>query len=86
MKQVEADDFIKIKCVMKQSVCECKASYLPQVRMFMKTWAFVRSNLTHARSYKKNDDAQTKSLCPDFSHYLFFLFAPTLVYRDQYPR
>ncbi|KAK3862846.1 hypothetical protein Pcinc_031319 [Petrolisthes cinctipes] len=57
-----------------------------QVRMFMKTWAFVRSNLTYVRSYKKDDDAQTKRLCPDFSHYLFFLFAPTLVYRDEYPR
>lgn len=29
-------------------------------------------------------DRQT--LCPDFSHYLYFLFAPTLIYRDQYPR
>lgn len=54
--------------------------------MFMKTWAFVRSNLTHARRYKKDDDDRKKRLCPDFSHYLFFLFAPTLVYRDEYPR
>lgn len=26
------------------------------------------------------------SLCPDFSQYLYFLFAPTLIYRDSYPR
>lgn len=25
-------------------------------------------------------------LCPNFSKYLYFLFAPTLVYRDSYPR
>lgn len=60
--------------------------------MFMKTWAFVRSNLARARNYKKDDDAtqtdgqDTSTLCPNFSHYLYFLFAPTLVYRDEYPR
>lgn len=54
--------------------------------MFMKTWAFVRSNLSHPACYKKCDDTEVKELCPDFSHYLYFLFAPTLVYRDQYPR
>jgi hypothetical protein len=25
-------------------------------------------------------------ICPDYSKYLYFLFAPTLIYRDQYPR
>ena len=25
-------------------------------------------------------------VCPGFSNYLYFLFAPTLVYRDNYPR
>ena len=24
--------------------------------------------------------------CPGFSKYLYFLFAPTLVYKDNYPR
>nr|XP_053650291.1 LOW QUALITY PROTEIN: sterol O-acyltransferase 1-like [Cherax quadricarinatus] len=57
-----------------------------QVRMFMKTWAFVRSNLSRAVKYKKDEEIQVKSICPDFSHYLYFLFAPTLVYRDEYPR
>ncbi|XP_066952687.1 sterol O-acyltransferase 1 isoform X1 [Macrobrachium rosenbergii] len=57
-----------------------------QVRMFMKTWAFVRSNISRAIRYKKDDDEPTKILCPDFSHYLYFLFAPTLIYRDEYPR
>ncbi len=30
--------------------------------------------------------SKRKSLCPDYSQYLYFLFAPTLLYRDQYPR
>lgn len=54
--------------------------------MFMKTWAFVRSNYERATKYKKDDNGQSGNLCPDFSHYLYFLFAPTLVYRDEYPR
>ncbi|XP_050345749.1 sterol O-acyltransferase 2-like [Nymphalis io] len=29
-------------------------------------------------------DGSTK--IPSFSHYLYFLFAPTLIYRDEYPR
>ena len=34
-----------------------------------------------------DDDTGDEYLpCPDFSKYLYFLFAPTLVYRDVYPR
>ena len=25
-------------------------------------------------------------LCPSFTNYLYFLFAPTLIYSDNYPR
>ncbi|CAL4077851.1 unnamed protein product, partial [Meganyctiphanes norvegica] len=57
-----------------------------QVRLFMKTWAFVRSNIPLVINYKKSDDTKIKRLTPDFSHFLYFLFAPTLVYRDDYPR
>lgn len=32
------------------------------------------------------DDNNQGPLCPDFSKYLYFLFIPTLVYRDTYPR
>ncbi|XP_053373977.1 sterol O-acyltransferase 1-like [Mercenaria mercenaria] len=31
-------------------------------------------------------DHDKADMCPDFSKYLYFLFAPTLVYRDNYPR
>ncbi|CAF4303392.1 unnamed protein product, partial [Rotaria sordida] len=26
------------------------------------------------------------SPCPEFSKYIYFIFAPTLIYRDSYPR
>ena len=32
------------------------------------------------------DILDSKATCPDFSQYLYFLFAPTLICRDQYPR
>ncbi|XP_034232657.1 sterol O-acyltransferase 1-like [Thrips palmi] len=47
------------------------------VRLLMKTHAFVRSNTPRAL---------TDGSCPGFSHYLYFMFAPTLVYSDNYPR
>ena len=34
----------------------------------------------------KSDEANQKILCPDFSSYLYFLFAPTFIYQDSYPR
>ncbi|XP_033762380.1 sterol O-acyltransferase 1-like isoform X2 [Pecten maximus] len=60
-----------------------------QVRLIMKVHAFVRENIPRVlANYKKDDgDVEVRSnLCPDFSKYLYFLFAPTLVYRDSYPR
>ena len=93
---------------------------MEQLRMIMKTYAFVRSNVprairngylnlslangadsakfdleTETSSAPTNieeidedeDEAGAKSkVCPNFSNYLYFLFAPTLVYRDSYPR
>lgn len=50
---------------------------LENVRFMMKMHAFVRSNVL------KMDDKNFKL---SFSNYLYFLFAPTLVYRDEYPR
>lgn len=70
--------------------------------MLMKSYAFVRSNIPRALSctmqnsekdsssdVDDNCDPTAQSLtspCPSFSNYLYFLFAPTLVYRDNYPR
>ncbi|XP_013378912.1 sterol O-acyltransferase 1 isoform X2 [Lingula anatina] len=69
-----------------------------QVRLVMKTYAFVRSNTTRALKYRppvegensegEGSDGQSSNdgPCPNFSNYLYFLFVPTLVYRDSYPR
>ncbi|XP_063236703.1 sterol O-acyltransferase 2 [Bacillus rossius redtenbacheri] len=56
-----------------------------QVRMLMKMYAFVRGNAPRALAFKPHADPDA-SPCPPFSCYLYFLFAPTLVYRDSYPR
>lgn len=59
-----------------------------QVRLLMKTHAFVRENIPKVLAYREEDnkDHPRSDVCPDFSKYLYFLFAPTLVYRDSYPR
>ncbi len=67
--------------------------------MLMKSYAFVRTNIPRALAcnfnFVKDNQSDNEEItndspfvppCPDFSNYLFFLFAPTLVYRDNYPR
>ncbi|KYN19382.1 PREDICTED: sterol O-acyltransferase 1-like isoform X1 [Trachymyrmex cornetzi] len=58
---------------------------MEQIRMMMKTYAFVRSAAPRFLSYKPHSEISRPS-GPTFSQYLYFLFAPTLVYRDEYPR
>ncbi|XP_011866706.1 PREDICTED: sterol O-acyltransferase 1 isoform X2 [Vollenhovia emeryi] len=58
---------------------------LEQIRMMMKSHAFVRSVAPRFLSYKPHNETPRPSI-PRFSQYLYFLFAPTLVYRDEYPR
>ncbi|XP_076966924.1 sterol O-acyltransferase 2 isoform X2 [Tamandua tetradactyla] len=52
-----------------------------QVRLLMKSYSFLREavpGILHARDGE---------ICaPSFSSYLYFLFCPTLIYRDTYPR
>lgn len=55
-----------------------------QTRLLMKSHAFIRENTARVMYRKKDDD--DSDACPDFSKYLYFLFSPTLVYRDNYPR
>ena len=70
--------------------------------MLMKAYAFVRTNVPKALEFTSNIEKENssdiddnidatsnfggESPCPSFSSYLYFLFAPTLVYRDKYPR
>ncbi|XP_050461652.1 sterol O-acyltransferase 1-like isoform X2 [Cataglyphis hispanica] len=58
---------------------------LEQMRLTMKSYAFIRSVAPRFISYKPHSDVSQPS-GPGFSQYLYFLFAPTLVYRDKYPR
>ncbi|CAF4232168.1 unnamed protein product, partial [Adineta steineri] len=56
---------------------------LEQMRQMMKAHSFVRENI------RKNlllIESKNASVCPDYSKYLYFLFAPTLIYKDEYPR
>lgn len=56
----------------------------------MKSHAFVRSNAPRAMLGKLKTEDSTVSggniFVPSFKTYLYFLFVPTLVYRDNYPR
>ncbi|CAG0881214.1 unnamed protein product [Cyprideis torosa] len=73
-----------------------------QTRLSMKIHAFVRTNITRTLEYwvsksKGRRPSSTESViystqpsedgpCPKFSRFIYFLFAPTLLYRDEYPR
>ncbi|XP_064132646.1 sterol O-acyltransferase 1 isoform X1 [Loxodonta africana] len=57
---------------------------LEQIRFVMKAHSFIRENVPRVL-----DSAKEKSSTvpiPTVSQYLYFLFAPTLIYRDSYPR
>ncbi|KRX53262.1 Sterol O-acyltransferase 1 [Trichinella sp. T9] len=62
------------------------------VRFLMKAYSFVRENVRKSFQYKamkqrnKQKTDTVKDPCPDFGRFLYFLFAPTLIYRDNYPR
>jgi sterol O-acyltransferase len=43
------------------------------MRFMMKLWAFI-------------DAVKVRKDVPAFGNYVYFLFAPTLIYRDEYPR
>uniref|UniRef100_A0A8C6WL16 O-acyltransferase n=1 Tax=Neogobius melanostomus TaxID=47308 RepID=A0A8C6WL16_9GOBI len=58
---------------------------LEQVRLIMKAHSFVRENVPKVFVCTKAKK-DPNPLVPQVSHYLYFLFAPTLIYRDQYPR
>ncbi|XP_040833822.1 sterol O-acyltransferase 2 [Ochotona curzoniae] len=53
-----------------------------QVRLLMKSYSFLRESMPGILSARGGEGAQT----PSFSSYLYFLFCPTLIYRETYPR
>lgn len=58
---------------------------LEQVRFIMKTHSFVRENVPKVLTWTKDKKSPNPQV-PQVSHYLYYLFAPTLIYRDNYPR
>ncbi|KZC13830.1 Sterol O-acyltransferase 1 [Dufourea novaeangliae] len=58
---------------------------MEQTRMVMKTHAFVRTVAPRFLSYKPHSE-MTAPNPPDFSKFIYFMFAPTLIYQDSYPR
>ncbi|CAF3750192.1 unnamed protein product [Rotaria sordida] len=82
--------FLVLPCrqIMKHQIAFASALIilLEQLRQLMKTHAFIRENIEKVLSSVESKSNEEKFLCPDFSQYLYFLFVPTLIYRDQYPR
>lgn len=50
----------------------------------MKTYAFARTSASEVLKYDPDKDKKVPRI--KFSNYLYFLFAPTLLYRNEYPR
>uniref|UniRef100_A0A3P8RV62 O-acyltransferase n=1 Tax=Amphiprion percula TaxID=161767 RepID=A0A3P8RV62_AMPPE len=61
----------------------CFIIILEQVRLMMKAHSFVRENVPRVQTWAK--DKTPGPVVPQVSQYLYFLFAPTLIYRDKYP-
>ncbi|KAM7342435.1 sterol O-acyltransferase 1-like [Cochliomyia hominivorax] len=61
---------------------------LETVRLLMKMHSFVRSIVPRVMAGKLKCEADSKKPIhfPSFQKYLYYLFAPTLLYRDEYPR
>ena len=66
-----------------------------QVRMTMKSYSFIRENAYKVLYPWHKDDptgpavwyaGQMEPQVGSFSAYVYFLFSPTLLYRDRYPR
>ncbi|XP_024408785.1 sterol O-acyltransferase 1 [Desmodus rotundus] len=55
-----------------------------QIRFMMKAHSFLRENVPRVLSSAKEKSSTVP--VPTVNQYLYFLFAPTLIYRDSYPR
>uniref|UniRef100_A0A6Q2Y0Z3 O-acyltransferase n=1 Tax=Esox lucius TaxID=8010 RepID=A0A6Q2Y0Z3_ESOLU len=61
----------------------CFIIILEQVRLMMKAYSFIRENVPKVLALAK--DKSISTVIPQLSNYIYFLFAPTLIYRDKYP-
>lgn len=75
------------KAVLKEDlpIASSMIVLMELTRMVMKTYAFVRSVAPRFLAFKSHSDMDPVKP-PDFSKFLYFFFAPTLVYQDSYPR
>uniref|UniRef100_A0A674EA52 O-acyltransferase n=1 Tax=Salmo trutta TaxID=8032 RepID=A0A674EA52_SALTR len=78
--------FLPTFVVVKNSFppASCFIIILEQVRLMMKAHSYIRENVPKVLALAK--DKSISPLIPQLSHYIYFLFAPTLIYRDKYPR
>ncbi|KAB5567077.1 hypothetical protein PHYPO_G00228640 [Pangasianodon hypophthalmus] len=78
--------FLPAYIVLKNNLppASCFILILEQVRLMMKVHSFIRENVP--RVWSSGKDGSASVAVPQLSSYLYFLFAPTLIYRDRYPR
>ncbi|XP_029450919.1 sterol O-acyltransferase 2 [Rhinatrema bivittatum] len=57
---------------------------LEQFRLIMKSYSFLREKVPQIIQLNLNKEKEV--MLPKFSSYLYFLFCPTMIYRDSYPR
>uniref|UniRef100_A0A3B4AMA8 Uncharacterized protein n=1 Tax=Periophthalmus magnuspinnatus TaxID=409849 RepID=A0A3B4AMA8_9GOBI len=57
---------------------------LEQIRFLMKTYSFIRESVPLIINNPPKEGENPRF--PTFSSYLYFLFCPTLIYRESYPR
>ncbi|XP_055975897.1 sterol O-acyltransferase 2 [Sorex fumeus] len=72
---------LPVHVAMKYQLPPASSSILvfEQVRLLMKSYSFLRESVPGTLRGKGGDT-------PSFSSYLYFLFCPTLIYRENYPR
>ncbi|KAJ3656576.1 hypothetical protein Zmor_015645 [Zophobas morio] len=58
--------------------------FMEQVRLLMKQHAFIRTNVPRVLHTKVH--TETNLVLPNFGQFFYFLFAPTMIYKDEYPR
>ncbi|XP_046892881.1 sterol O-acyltransferase 1 [Hypomesus transpacificus] len=65
----------------------CFVIILEQVRLMMKSYSYMRENVPRVLALAKDKKGSAPaSVTPQMTQYIYFLFAPTLIYRDKYPR
>ncbi|CAD7089003.1 unnamed protein product [Hermetia illucens] len=63
---------------------------IEMIRMIMKMYAFIRTNAVRILNGELKIDSSTKSSkehrYPSLGQFTYYMFAPTFIYRDNYPR